>query len=78
MSAAEPVTRKVTIGPASPPTPFVLAADPEGSGTAVEQLANAMWDALSDGGVLRIDADSPKELMDIASAIFARLAKPRP
>jgi hypothetical protein len=48
------------------------------SGLDVELLERAMWDALSDNGVLRIDADSWKELNDVAEAIarqYARLAQ---
>ena len=41
----------------------------------VERLAGAMFEALSDQGVVRIDADSLKELDDIAAAVLARLAE---
>ena len=40
----------------------------------VDVLARAMWEALSDRNVVRIDADSGKELFDIADAILAALA----
>ena len=43
----------------------------EASELDVALLAQAMYDALSDGGIVRIDADRPKELADIAASVAA-------